>query len=196
MTSTIANQIRRTLTSLLALTLLSAPLVSVSEQQAVEEAGSGSTLHPLLDDMRPLVEMPENVRKILQGDMLDHLAALNEINRHLADGNLPAAAEVAESGMGRNLLEKYQDVEMRPGRYMPRDMRKIGWELHDAATEFAWVARRGDMKKTLKARRLTTTALGYQIRDIHHAECASRGRFEMKDERFSHVSRQNLPECR
>lgn len=160
MTSQITRQALRTLTGLLTLILLSASQVSGSEQKAAGDTGSESTLHPLLDDMRPLVEMPGNVREILQGDMLDHLGALNEINRHLADNNLPAAAEVAETGMGRNLLEKYQDVEMRPGRYMPRAMRKIGWELHDAATEFAWAARKGDMKKTLQAyNRITATCV-------------------------------------
>jgi hypothetical protein len=83
--------------------------------------------------------------------MLDHLAVLNEINHFLADNDLQAAAEVAETGMGRSLLSKYQDEDMRPGSYMPREMREIGWELHNAATQFAKVARQGDLHKTMLA---------------------------------------------
>ena len=102
-------------------------------------------------DLRTFVEIPDKVRQILHEDMLDHLAVLNEINRYLAENDLRAAAEVAETGMGRSLLAKYQDKDMRPGRYMPKEMREIGWELHNAANEFATMARKGDLKKTLLA---------------------------------------------
>jgi len=102
--------------------------------------------------------MPEKARQILQEDMLDHLAVLNEINRYLAENDLPAAADVAENGMGRSLLSKYQDEEMRPGRHMPKEMREIGWELHDAAAQLVTAARQGNMKKTLLAYQRITSA--------------------------------------
>jgi cytochrome c556 len=60
--------------------------------------------------------------------------------------------------MGQSLLSKYQDEEMRPGHYMPQAMREIGWELHNAATEFTKVAREGDLKQTLVAYHRITSA--------------------------------------
>ncbi|MGB5441161.1 MAG: hypothetical protein WBN57_00830 [Gammaproteobacteria bacterium] len=95
---------------------------------------------------------------ILQGDMLDHLAVMNEINRHLSENDLRSAADVAAAGMGPNLLSKYQNADMRPGKYMPLEMRKIGWELHKAATQFAMVARQGNWQKTLLAYQHITSA--------------------------------------
>lgn len=143
---------------LAALAVLAIPFAVHGELQEGGTDDSGKALDPLLTDMRTLVEMPESARKILQGDMLDHLAVLNEINRYLAENKLDAAAEVAETGMGPNLLSRYQDVEMRPGRYMPKEMREIGWELHNAATRFAEAARKGDLHQTLLAYHRITAA--------------------------------------
>jgi hypothetical protein len=122
------------------------------EDDTVEDPGSQMT------DMRTFVEIPEKARQILREDMLDHLAILNEINRYLSENDLRAAAEVAETGMGRSLLGKYQDKDMRPGRYMSREMREIGWELHNAASQFATVARQGKMQETLQAYHRLTSA--------------------------------------
>jgi len=133
---------------LLVLAVLSVPLAVHGESQ---EEGSGEAVESQFTDLRTLVELPDKASHILLEDMLDHLAVLNEINHFLADNDLQAAAEVAETGMGRSLLSKYQDEGMRPGRYMPREMREIGWELHNAATQFAKVARQGDLHKTMLA---------------------------------------------
>ena len=132
--------------------------VSFAVHGASQEDGSGEALEKQFSDYRTLVEMPDKARQILHEDMLDHLAVLNEINRYLAENNLRSAAEVAETGMGRSLLAKYQDEDIRPGRYMPKEMRKIGWELHHAATEFAKAARKGNLQKTLQAYHRITSA--------------------------------------
>ncbi len=143
---------------LLTLAVLSVPLsvycTSLDDDTDVTEAEPESQFM----DLRSYVEMPEKARQILQEDMLDHLAVLNEINRYLAENDLPAAADVAENGMGRSLLSKYQDEEMRPGRHMPKEMREIGWELHDAAAQLVTAARQGNMKKTLLAYQRITGA--------------------------------------
>ena len=143
---------------LLTLAVLSAPLsvycTSLDDDTDVTEAEPESQLM----DLRSYVEIPEKARRILQEDMLDHLAVLNEINRYLAENDLPAAADVAENGMGRSLLSKYQDEEMRPGRHMPKEMREIGWELHDAAAQFVTAARQVNLKKTLLAYQRITSA--------------------------------------
>ena len=143
---------------LVTLAVLSVPLTvycaSLDDDTDVTEAAPDSQLM----DLRSYVEMPEKARRILQEDMLDHLAVLNEINRYLAENDLLAAADVAETGMGRSLLSKYQDEEMRPGRYMPKEMREIGWELHAAAAQFVTAAKHGNLQKTLLAYHRITSA--------------------------------------
>jgi len=143
---------------LVTLAVLSVPLAV--HCASLEDVTDGTEEAPesQFTDMRSYVEMPEKALQILQEDMLDHLAVLNEINRYLAEKDLRSAAEVAETGMGRSLLSKYQDEDMRPGRYMPKEMREIGWELHNAATRFATVARQGDLQKTLLAYHRITSA--------------------------------------
>ena len=136
---------------LVALVILSIPLAVQGESQKGDPGATGDALESQFTDFRTLIKIPEKQRLILQEDMLDHLAVLNEINHFLAENDLKSAAEVAESGMGRSLLSKYQDQDMRPGRYMPVEMRKIGWELHNAAAEFAKVARQGNLQKTMTA---------------------------------------------
>ena len=152
------SSIGKKLVWLVTLAVLSAPLsvhcTSLDDDTDVTEAEPESQFI----DLRSYVEMPEKARRILQEDMLDHLAVLNEINRYLAENDLLAAADVAENGMGRSLLSKYQDEEMRPGRHMPKEMREIGWELHDAATQFVTAARQVNLKKTLLAYQRITSA--------------------------------------
>jgi len=127
---------------------LALPL-AVKGEPAEGTAGAEPETH--VTDLRTLAELPEKQGRILREDMLDHLAVLNEINRYLSENDLQSAADVAETGMGRSLLSKYQDQDMRPGRFMPREMREIGWELHKAATEFAKAAREGDLNRALVA---------------------------------------------
>ena len=136
---------------LLALAILSLPMAVYGEAKTADSAAAGEAPVEQFTDFRTLVEIPEKPRLILQEDMLDHLAVLNEINHYLADNDLKSAAEVAQSGMGRSLLSKYQDQDMRPGRYMPKEMREIGYELHNAAADFSMVARQGNLQKTMEA---------------------------------------------
>jgi hypothetical protein len=140
------------------LALLSVSLPMQGYTQEDDTDVDEESLENQVTDFRTFVEIPDKQRKILQEDMLDHLAVLNEINRYLAENNLKSAADVAESGMGRSLLSKYQNVGMRPGRYMPREMREIGWELHDAAAQFASVARQGNLQEALQAYHRITSA--------------------------------------
>ena len=51
-------------------------------------------------DHRQLVSMPELPRALMRADMQDHLVALNEIFGYLAENNLAAAADTAESRIG------------------------------------------------------------------------------------------------
>ena len=143
---------------LVALAVLSGPLAVQGESQEGDADDTEAESETQFTDLRTFVEIPEKARQVLQEDMLDHLAVLNEINRYLSENDLRAAAEVAETGMGRSLLAKYQDKDMRPGRYMPKAMREIGWELHNAASRFATVARQGNLQESLHAYHRITSA--------------------------------------
>ena len=137
------------------LMLLTFPVVVHAEQPAEEDTIESETLKT---DMRKFVEMPEQARQILREDMLDQFAVLNEIIEYLALGRFAAAADVAENGMGQSLMRKHQDREFGPGRYMPEEMRKMGWNLHEAASNFSRVAKQGNTKATFAALQKITEA--------------------------------------
>lgn len=108
---------------------------------------------PAVADARQLVAMPAAAQAIMRDDMLDHLAALNEVLGYLADGKLDAAAETAETRIGRSAMGRNMGKArgMGPGRFMPDAMRNLGWGMHDAASEFAQVAKGGDKLKAYAA---------------------------------------------
>ena len=126
--------------------------VSSSDLQNVEDSTGG--------DPRQLVSMPEQTRQIMREDMLNHLSALNEIIGQLASNNLDAAADIAETRMGKSAMGKHRGTGMGPGRYMPPEMRSIGRGMHEAATEFAQVANKGDLTGAYSAlQKITTTCV-------------------------------------
>ncbi len=102
-------------------------------------------------DPRQLVLMPDQARELMRKDMLDHLSALNEIIGYLAANDLGKAADVAETRMGRSSMGKHRGTGMGPGRFMPLEMRNIGWGMHDAATVFSKIAKQGDSKSAYSA---------------------------------------------
>lgn len=104
-------------------------------------------------DQRQLVAMPDAARAIMRTDMLDHLAALNEIAGHLAENDLTAAADTAENRIGNSTIGKHAAMArgQGPGRYMPDAMRQLGWGMHSAASEFALTVKQGDQAKTYAA---------------------------------------------
>ena len=46
--------------------------------------------------------------------------------------------------MGKSSMGKHRESGMGPGRFMPLEMRNIGWNMHEAASRFAAVAAEGD----------------------------------------------------
>jgi len=116
---------------------------AITKSQSVENSSGG--------DLRQLVSMPDQAREFMRKDMLDHLSALNEIIGYLASNNLDAAADVAETRMGRSSMGKHRGTGMGPGRFMPLEMRNLGWGMHDAASEFSQIAKQGDLKSAYSA---------------------------------------------
>jgi soluble cytochrome b562 len=115
------------------------------------------------EDNRVLVEMPELQRELLREEMQGILVALNRIIGHLAEGDLSAASEAAESAMGVSTMGKHAAATRGlggPGRFMPDEMRQMGFGLHEAASRFAKVAQDGDPAETMRALQgLTATCL-------------------------------------
>jgi hypothetical protein len=97
--------------------------------------------------------MPALQRALIREEMLDHLAALNEVLADLSANRLNAAADVAEQRLGLGSMGKHaaRTAGQGPGRFMPEAMRSIGIGMHQAASEFAKVARTGDRDAAYRA---------------------------------------------
>ena len=68
-------------------------------------------------------------------NMRDHLMALEEITRHLADNQFDTAAEIAENRLGLSSLESHGASHMN--QFLPQEMGQIGMKMHRAASRFA-----------------------------------------------------------
>ena len=135
-------------------------LLFVFQTAHSEESASDSrnAIESSTSDPRQLVSMPDQTRNLMRKDMLNHLSALNEIIGYLAANNLNAAADVAESKMGKSSMGKHRGTGMGPGRFMPLEMRNIGWSMHNAATEFAQIVKQGDLKSAYSSLQKITSS--------------------------------------
>lgn len=109
-------------------------------------------------DFRQLISMPDQARQLMQQDMLDHLSTLNEIVGYLADNDLEAAAEIAESRMGESSMGKHRATGMGPGKFMPLAMRNLGRSMHESASEFSKMAKDGDLNGAYSSLQKITTS--------------------------------------
>ena len=134
-------------------------LFTFQSSHSAEAAGETQSATNSPDsDHRQLVSMPDETSQLMRKDMLDHLSALNEIIGLLAENNLDAAADVAETRMGKSSMGKHRATGMGPGRFMPLEMRNIGWGMHESATEFSRVAKEGDLKGAYSALQKVTAS--------------------------------------
>lgn len=125
----------------------------------------------LPEDPRTLVKMPPLQQALMRQDMVAHLGALNTVLSFLAEGKLDQAAEVAEKEIGVSSMGKHAAATggQGPGRFMPEAMRGIGVGMHQAASEFAEVAKKGDRAAAYRALEPVTAACaachsGFRIR--------------------------------
>lgn len=103
------------------------------------------------NDLREFVEMPAKALQLMRQDMLNHLVALTQILGLLATDKLNEAAEIAETQIGNSARGKHRGTGMGPGRFMPFGMRQMGWSMHQAASDFAKIAKQGDTKQAYAA---------------------------------------------
>lgn len=119
-------------------------------------------------DSRQIVEMPEEMKSMFLKNMRGHMESLDLIIAALAKNDLSEAAAVAEAGMGAGHGKKRQCEDDHAGKhkheqsshkakgfgkFMPKEMKMMGMQLHIAANEFADVAREGDMGEAYKSLR-------------------------------------------
>ena len=129
---------------------------AVFAEGSITETKNGENISG--QDYRQLVSIPDESRELMRQDMLDHLSALNEIISNLASNNLDAASDVAEKRLGRSSMGKHRGSGMGPGKFMPPEMRSIGWGMHDAASELSIFAKEGDIKGAYSALQKVTSS--------------------------------------
>ena len=138
---------------------------------------TGATLFVLLlstsvvsiadNDERQFVQLPEMMQQHMLSNMRDHLTALNEILVHMGDGELDAAADLAEQRLGMSALESHGASHM--AKFMPEGMRQAGTSMHRAASRFALKAEEGEPLPAYKMLAEITSACtvchsGYRIK--------------------------------
>jgi len=104
-------------------------------------------------DTRTLVHFPEAFQHEELANMRDHLEALQQITRYLADGDFQAASDTASARLTRSGMTAHG--RHQAALHMPKPMLAMGQAMHRAAGHFATVAQdaavTGDMSSALHA---------------------------------------------
>ncbi len=103
----------------------------------------------LAEDSRVRVEMPPMMRAHMLANMRDHLLALEQITRYLANREYDSAADIAENRLGMSSLDDHGAAHM--AKVMPVEMAAIGTAMHRAASRFAIAARDAEIEGGLNA---------------------------------------------
>ena len=96
------------------------------------------------DDGRQTVQLPDMMREHMLSNMRDHLLALEEITRYLANQQYDEAAEVAENRLGMSSMDLHGASHL--GKFMPKEMGAIGTNMHRAASRFALAAQDAEIE--------------------------------------------------
>lgn len=92
---------------------------------------------------RPPVDMPPNVATALRGEMVDLLVAMRQVFVLSGEGKNIEAADLAEKLLGRTAMAQHGG-NVRPGMFMPPQMRALAQGLHQNASDWAFALRTGD----------------------------------------------------
>lgn len=95
------------------------------------------------EDTREFVKLPPMMQAHMLTNMRDHLVALDEILVELSEGNVDAAAAIAEKRLGMSSLSLHGAEHLAP--FMPEAMREIGTQMHRAASQFVIVAQDAEL---------------------------------------------------
>jgi hypothetical protein len=103
-------------------------------QQMAPPAASAMPQAPS-GDGREFVRLPPPMQEHMLGNMRDHLATLNGMLGHIAEGRLDEAAKLAERRLGMSSLGFHDAAHMAP--FMPQPMQDLGTSMHRAASRLA-----------------------------------------------------------
>ncbi len=81
------------------------------------------------EDARTAIQLPAEVRMSFLEEMRGHMDSLDDIIAALAEGDVKAAGSAASSQLGVGSGKGH-------GRFMPREFREMGMEMHRAALDF------------------------------------------------------------
>ncbi len=95
------------------------------------------------EDTRELVNLPPMMQEHMLANMRDHLASLDQILAELADGNVDAAAKIAENRLGMSSLSLHGADHF--AQFIPKEMGQIGTEMHRAASRFVIAAQDAEL---------------------------------------------------
>ncbi len=109
------------------------------------------------EENRELVKLPAMMQEHMLANMRDHLVALDEILGELAEGNTSSAAQIAEKRLGMSSLSTHGAEHL--GKFMPETMRKIGTQMHKAASRFVVAAQDAEFEPGKEAQRKVYRAL-------------------------------------
>ena len=102
-------------------------------------------LNPALaDDGRQTVQLPDMMREHMLSNMRDHLLALEEITRYLANHQYDEASDIAENRLGMSSMGLHGASHL--GKFMPKEMGAIGTNMHRAASRFALAAKDAELE--------------------------------------------------
>lgn len=116
-----------------------------------------------LEAQREIVKFPPQMQQHFLSGMRDHLLAVSQIQRALAEGRFDKAGEIAGSRLGMNAPSS---MACKPGmehmnemaRLMPDGMRKAGRRMHHAADQFAHDVQQHDLRAAVASLASVTAA--------------------------------------
>ena len=109
------------------------------------------------EDSRELVELPPMMQEHMLANMRDHLSTLNDMLGMLAEGNVDAAADIAEKKLGMSSLTLHGAEAF--GKVMPKAMGAIGTQMHKASSRFVIVAQDAELNPGKASQRKVYRAL-------------------------------------
>lgn len=95
---------------------------------------------------RSPIDMPPPVATALRGEMVDLLGAMRQVFALSGEGKNAEAADLAEKLLGRTAMGSHAG-NVRPGMFMPPEMRAIAQMLHQNASDWSFALRIGDRQR-------------------------------------------------
>ncbi len=129
------------------------PAQAAGSGEPAMQGDHGRAMAAMGGDSRQSLILPPEMRRHTLANMRDHLAALSEILAAMSSAHYVKAARIAstrlglespaaaacqgEPGAGAAMMSGPGDMDLQMAKHMPEGMRKIGLEMHTAASDFS-----------------------------------------------------------